>query len=63
MKKSLGTSIFSAGAKNFRPDRETFSRSDSSIPVQLVMRLFLARFRKKPRGGSRGVVTRSLSGR
>src|SRR6266704_3132017 len=43
MEKSVGSSIFSAGAKNFWPDRETFSRSDSSIEVQLAMRLFLAR--------------------
>ncbi len=38
---------------------ETFGRRDSSIRVQLVMRLF----QKKPRGGSRGAMTRSLSGR
>jgi len=41
---------------------ETFAQMLSSIPVQLVTGLLQARY-EKPRGGSRGAMTRSLSGR
>jgi hypothetical protein len=42
--------------------RETFTQVDSSISVQLVTGLLQVRY-EKPRGGSRGAMTRSLSGR
>ena len=42
--------------------RETFTGVHSSIPVQLVTGLLQVRY-EKPRGGSRGAMTRSLSGR
>ena len=41
---------------------ETFAGVRSSIPVQLVSGLLQVRY-EKPRGGSRGAMTRSLSGR
>jgi hypothetical protein len=43
--------------------RETFATGSSSIRVQLDTGLFNGEIQKKPRGGSRGVMTRSLSGR
>ena len=63
MKKSVGSSIFSAGAKKFPagprnilPERFVYTGAARNAAV-------LGEIQKKPRGGSRGVVTRSLSGR
>jgi hypothetical protein len=39
---------------------ETFASSDSSIRVQLITRLFLARLRKTPRWQPRGSDTQSF---
>src|SRR5260370_40013116 len=54
--------VDSKGNKFFYRSGETFGPVDSSIRVQLVSRLFW-QDSEKPRGGSRGAVTRSLSGR
>jgi hypothetical protein len=55
--QSLGSDL-----QKFMLAGETFGWCDSSIQVQLIWQLFQARF-EKPRGGSRGAMTRSLSGR
>ena len=62
MKKRLVVGITSVGTKILEHESETFAAGGSSIRVQLITGLFLARIRK-PRGGSRGAMTRSLSGR
>jgi len=46
----------------FNTTSETFAAMDSSIRVQPGFALYQA-WKKKPRGGSRGAMTRSLSGR
>src|SRR5882757_7277758 len=46
--------------RNFRPASETFVRGDSSIRVQPITGLFLARFRKTPRWQPRGHDTQSF---
>jgi len=54
---------FPASLEDFIEASETFPLAISSIQAQLLTGLLKARFRKNPRGGSRGVMTRSFSGR
>jgi hypothetical protein len=62
-KKSSPVSNLACSSKILFHSRETFATAGSSIRVQLDTGLFKGEIQKKPRGGSRGVMTRSLSGR
>jgi hypothetical protein len=50
-------------SKFFYSSDETFAKPDSSIRVQPITGLRRARLKREPRGGSRGALTRNLSGR